>query len=113
VHRREKRGEQAQLFDPAEHLLAAEAAEVARLEQALEAAGVEVLVDDREERPGVKFKDADLVGIPLRVVVGGRGLKEGKLELKWRTKAEAEMIGLDGAAKAIADLVAAERAKYA
>src|SRR6201999_1450801 len=45
-------------------------AEVARLEHELEAAGIEVLVDDREERPGVKFKDADLVGIPLRATVG-------------------------------------------
>ena len=55
-------------------------AEVARLEQALESAGVEVLVDDREERPGVKFKDADLIGIPLRVTVGARGLKTGQIE---------------------------------
>jgi prolyl-tRNA synthetase len=84
-----------------------------KLYEELTALGVDVLYDDRDQRPGVKFKDADLIGIPLRVVVGGRSLKEGKLELKWRTKAEAEVIAVDGAAKAVADLVAAERAKYA
>lgn len=83
-----------------------------KLYDELKAAGVDVIYDDRDQRPGVKFKDADLIGIPLRVVVGGRGLKEGKLELKWRTKAEPEMIALDGAAKTIAGLVEAERAKY-
>ena len=56
------------------------------------AAGVEVLTDDRDQRPGVKFKDADLIGIPLRVVVGERGLKDGTIELKWRTEAAARQI---------------------
>ncbi len=51
----------------------------------LQEAGVDVLLDDRKDRPGAKFKDADLIGIPLRVVIGGKGLKEGKLEFKWRT----------------------------
>jgi prolyl-tRNA synthetase len=46
--------------------------------------GVEVLLDDRDERPGVKFKDADLIGIPVRVTVGSRGLKEGKIEIRVR-----------------------------
>ncbi len=46
--------------------------------------GIEVLYDDRKERPGVKFKDADLIGIPLRVVVGQRGLAEGKVEMSLR-----------------------------
>lgn len=73
-----------------------------RLHDALEAGGVEVLLDDRRERPGVKFKDADLLGIPLRVTVGNRGLKNGELELKPRTADEAEMIPLEGAAEAIA-----------
>ncbi|HEX7380462.1 MAG TPA: His/Gly/Thr/Pro-type tRNA ligase C-terminal domain-containing protein, partial [Pirellulales bacterium] len=72
-------------------------------------AGVEVLMDDRDQRPGVKFKDADLIGIPLRVVVGGRSLKDGQLELKWRWKGEAETIPLAGAAAAIAEMVQAER----
>ncbi|HYC72241.1 MAG TPA: proline--tRNA ligase, partial [Opitutaceae bacterium] len=61
----------------------ATAAEVAkRLAQAAESAGADVLVDDRAERPGVKFKDADLVGMPLRLTVGGKGLKEGVVEMK-------------------------------
>ncbi len=57
-----------------------------------EAAGVDVLVDDREQRPGVKFKDADLIGIPLRVVIGERGLKEGTIEVKWRSEAAAHHV---------------------
>jgi len=62
------------------------------LEVALEAAGYDVLVDDRDQRPGVKFKDADLIGIPLRVVISERGLKEGTIEVKWRTDAAAHTI---------------------
>ena len=48
----------------------------------LTAAGVEVLYDDRDERPGVKFKDADLIGVPFRIAVGKKGLAEGVVELK-------------------------------
>ncbi|MDH3199553.1 MAG: proline--tRNA ligase [Myxococcales bacterium] len=54
------------------------------------AEGVEALLDDRSERPGVKFKDADLLGIPLRITVGSRGLKQGTVELKKRIEAESE-----------------------
>ena len=54
------------------------------LERDLEAAGVDVIVDDREERPGVKFKDADLIGFPVRVVVGAKGLANGGVEVKRR-----------------------------
>ena len=65
----------------------AEAMELAKkLAAAAERAGADVLVDDRVERPGVKFKDADLIGIPLRLTVGGKGLKEGIIELKWRAQ---------------------------
>ncbi|HET6879409.1 MAG TPA: proline--tRNA ligase [Pirellulales bacterium] len=80
-----------------------------RLYDELTQAGVEVLMDDRDQRPGVKFKDADLIGIPLRVVVGGRSLKDGQLEIKWRWKETAENIPLDGAAIALADMVQSER----
>jgi len=59
-----------------------------KLAAAAGAAGADVLVDDRAERPGVKFKDADLIGIPLRVTVSSRGLAEGMVELKWRTEKE-------------------------
>ena len=50
----------------------------------LASAGVDVLYDDRDERPGVKFKDADLIGIPIRVVVGGKSLAAGQVEVSLR-----------------------------
>ena len=55
-----------------------------KLEGELEAAGIDVIVDDRAERPGVKFKDADLIGFPVRVVVGAKGLANGGVEIKRR-----------------------------
>ena len=79
-----------------------EMAEVAaRLHDELTAAGVDVLLDDRDERPGVKFADADLIGVPLRVTVGDRGLKDGQVELKRRGETDPEMIALDGAAEVV------------
>src|SRR6185436_10878478 len=51
---------------------------------ALSGWGVEVLLDDRDERPGAKFKDADLIGVPLRVTIGEKGLKDGIVELRDR-----------------------------
>jgi prolyl-tRNA synthetase len=72
-----------------------EAVEVGRkLAAAAEAAGADVLVDDRAERPGVKFKDADLIGLPLRITIGGRGLKEGVIEMKWRTEKDVAKVPL-------------------
>jgi len=59
--------------------------EAERIYRELSAAGYDVLLDDRDARPGVKFKDADLIGIPLRVVIGERGLKEGNAEIKRRS----------------------------
>ena len=50
--------------------------------------GIEALLDDRKENPGVKFKDADLIGIPIRLTVGDRGIKNGVIELKLRRDAE-------------------------
>ncbi len=58
----------------------------------LKAAGIDVLLDDRNERPGVMFADMELIGIPHRIVVGERGLAEGKLEYKGRTDGEARMV---------------------
>jgi prolyl-tRNA synthetase len=84
-----------------------EAAE--RLYRELGERGVEVLLDDRDERPGAKFKDADLIGVPLRVAVGARSLKEGKLEVKWRRDAQPTLIDAASAAEHVAGLVAAER----
>lgn len=56
------------------------------------AAGIDVVLDDRNERPGVMFADMELIGVPHRIVVGERGLNEGKLEYKGRTDTEAQMI---------------------
>ncbi|MDX2479382.1 MAG: proline--tRNA ligase [Desulfuromusa sp.] len=70
-----------------------EAAET--LYQQLLALNIEVLLDDRDERPGIKFKDADLIGIPLRVTVGARNLKEGNVELKARNSGTMSMVSLD------------------
>jgi prolyl-tRNA synthetase len=72
---------------------------------ALEKKGVEVLFDDRDERPGKKFKDADLIGIPLRVTIGPRQLKEGKIEVKLRTEAEAKTLPVEGAVDHICGLL--------
>ena len=58
----------------------------------LKAEGIDVVLDDRNERPGVMFADMELIGIPHRVVIGERGLKEGQLEYKGRLEAEASMI---------------------
>ena len=83
-------------------------AATARLEAELEQLGLEVLVDDRDERPGVKFKDADLLGAPLRVTVGKKSLENGGVELKLRgTKdsKQSEIVGLDRAAAKVFDLV--------
>ena len=67
---------------------------------------MDVLLDDRDLRPGVKFKDADLIGVPLRVVVGTKGLKQGAVELKRRAGGEVQMVPLDEAAGLLARLVA-------
>jgi prolyl-tRNA synthetase len=76
-----------------------------RLYADLAAAGVEVLYDDREERPGVKFKDADLIGIPLRVTVGPKALARGAIELKGRRDASAQEIPLADAVERLTALV--------
>ena len=77
----------------------------------LTAAGVDVLLDDRDARAGVRFKDADLIGIPLRIVLGPRGLKDGKLEVKWRWQENPEMIDLEGAVDRITDWITTERSQ--
>jgi prolyl-tRNA synthetase len=67
----------------------------------LNAAGIDTLLDDRDQRPGVKFNDADLIGFPVRINVGDRGLKEGKVEMKKRTAAEAMMVPVEGVVAAV------------
>jgi prolyl-tRNA synthetase len=70
---------------------------VEQLYQALQAANIEVLLDDRDERPGVMFADMELIGIPHRIVIGERGLKEGKVEYQGRQDSEAQSIPLQSA----------------
>ncbi|MBF0357947.1 MAG: proline--tRNA ligase [Magnetococcales bacterium] len=67
----------------------------------LKARGIEALLDDRNERLGVKFKDADLIGAPLRVVIGGRGIKDGAVEVQSRHDGVAEKVAID----AVGDLL--------
>jgi len=61
----------------------------------LHASGIEALYDDRAESPGVKFNDADLIGLPVRLTVSERALKAGGVELKRRDQAEREIVPLD------------------
>jgi prolyl-tRNA synthetase len=77
---------------------------------ALEDRGIEVLLDDRDERPGVRFKDADLLGIPLRVTLGPRGLGEGMAEVRERATGEEHKVSLPEVAAWVADWVAQRRA---
>jgi prolyl-tRNA synthetase len=87
-----------------------EVAEVAeRLWSELAEQGVEAVLDDRDERAGVKFNDADLVGWPFQLVVGKRGLAQGVVELKIRQSGERVEVPLEGASAAIAKLISTER----
>ena len=75
-------------------------------------AGVEVVIDDRDERAGVKFADADLIGWPLQLVVGKRGVAEGVIELKDRASGERTAIPLAEAAASVTTLVTEARSRY-
>jgi prolyl-tRNA synthetase len=91
-----------------------EVAEVAeRIWTELAAAGVETVIDDRDERAGVKFNDADLIGWPFQIVVGKKGLAEGVVELKARATGERSTVPLADAVSHIGALVAEERARFA
>ena len=76
-----------------------------RLYAELQAAGVDVLLDDRDERAGVLLNDSELLGIPHRLVIGDRGLKEGQVEYARRTDSQAQSIALDEAAAKVAAAV--------
>ena len=71
----------------------------------LEADGLEVLFDDREESPGVKFNDADLLGIPIRITLSPRTLENNSVELKWRSQKEYELVPLEGIAARLKGLI--------
>jgi prolyl-tRNA synthetase len=70
----------------------------------LKEAGIEVLLDDRDERPGVKFMDADLIGLPIRLTIGDKSLKDSKVELKARALDKVELVPLGDIVKAVTDL---------
>ncbi len=72
-----------------------------RIHEQLHAAGIDTILDDRDASPGVKFADADLIGFPVRVTVGQRGLKEGVVEVKPRRNAPATRVPVDGVADAV------------
>ncbi|MDY6908163.1 MAG: proline--tRNA ligase [Chloroflexota bacterium] len=76
-----------------------------RLYGELGEAGAEVLLDDRDESPGVKLNDADLLGMPLRVVVSPRSLGQGSVEVRWRAQRDAHLVPLEGAAAELGALL--------
>lgn len=78
---------------------------VERLHKDMEAAGIEILLDDRDERPGVKFKDMDLLGLPLRVVVGPKTLAAGQAEVRHRRTQNLTLVDLDRLLPYIKDLI--------
>ncbi len=85
-----------------------QAREVAdRLHNEFSARHIDVLVDDRDQRPGVKFKDADLIGIPLRIVLGDKSLAAGQVELKARSQKDPEMVSIDKIVEHVLKLVQA------
>jgi len=69
---------------------------------------VEVIIDDRDERAGVKFKDADLIGIPLRIVVGSKNLAQGQVELKIRRSGESSLYAIGKVVAQVRKTIAAE-----
>jgi len=87
------------------------ATEAERIYEELKAAGLDVLYDDRPARPGVKFKDADLIGVPLRIVVGDRGLKEGAVEIKARTDEKPTLVPVGEAVSRALEIVGEMRAR--
>ncbi len=81
-----------------------------RLYAELQAAGVDVLLDDRNERAGVKFNDADLIGIPVRVTLGQKKVAQGLVEVTTRKDGARADVALDGAAAHVAGMIAAMKA---
>jgi prolyl-tRNA synthetase len=73
-----------------------------RLHDELTAAGLDVLLDDRDERPGVMFADLELIGVPHRITVGDRGLKQGQVEVQARRDGKPEMVPLERAVEFVA-----------
>lgn len=74
--------------------------------------GIEVILDDREERPGGKFKDADLIGVPIRITVGERGMKEGIVEIRLRETGETTRVAANAAVDRAAETVQELKKRY-
>ena len=110
----ESHGDEQGLFLPAAvapylvHLVLMQGAEAeaAALHEALLAAGISCLFDDRNESPGVKFTDADLIGLPLRITLGKRSLQAGGAEFKRRSSPEKLLVPLDAAVSTAAEMLA-------
>jgi len=81
-----------------------------RLRRRIAEGGVDVLFDDRDERPGVKFKDADLIGMPYRITVGKKGVAEGVVELKARRSPEVVKVKIEDIVRVVVEKVERERA---
>ncbi len=80
-----------------------------RIYEELAASGVDVIIDDRDERPGVKFTDAELVGMPYRVTVGPKALADGMVEVTDRRTSDTERVAVDDVVGVLAGAVAAQR----
>ncbi len=79
-----------------------------KIYDALQKAGIEVLYDDRDIRPGVKFKDDDLIGVPYRITIGEKNLANGKVEFKHRSDKDAQLIDVDQIVEFVKEKIAAD-----
>ncbi len=91
------------LLDPDNQSVVDQAEQLAR---DLEDAGIEVFMDDRAERPGVKFKDADLIGLPIRIIAGAKSLEKGGFEVRTRTEKDSQIIAPEAMVANITSLLA-------
>jgi len=78
-----------------------------QLYKEMRARGIEVILDDRDERPGVKFNDADLIGIPIRITVGPKALDKGCFELKERSSQDVRLVETGSCAEEVQRLISA------
>jgi prolyl-tRNA synthetase len=81
------------------------------LYEKLKSKGIDVLIDDRDVSPGVKFKDSDLIGFPVRVVIGEKNFKDGKVEVKLRKEKSAEIVEKDGVLENLIEKVVKKKLK--
>ena len=96
-------------WDPNFNIAALKAAE--KIYQELLDAGIDVIYDDRKESAGVKFADADLIGVPIRITLGNRSLKEKKVEVKLRSTGETTSYDIENLAEEIKEEIRKERSR--